>query len=99
MIKKISCFEVKARLAEGDDFMFWDVREEWEFEEQNIGAECIPLNSIPDKLPELSTYYDHEIIVHCKTGDRSRRACKFLQSKGFIDVKSMDGGIEAFLQL
>lgn len=99
MSEIISCSEVKSRLQKGEDFVFWDVREEWEFEEKNIGAECMPLNDIPVRLSELMRYENDEIVVHCKTGDRSKRARKFLCSKGFKNVRSMEGGIEAFLQL
>ena len=56
MSDKISCSEVKSRLQKGEDFLFWDVREEWEHEEKNIGAECMPLNDIPVKIQELMKF-------------------------------------------
>ena len=57
----------------------------------------MPLTSIPDQLIELSAIKDQEIIVHCKTGNRSNQAKIFLESKGFTQVRSLLGGIDAFM--
>ena len=93
----IKVFELKQRLNKGENLNFFDVREPWEYSEFNIGAELMPLTSIPDQLIELSAIKDQEIIVHCKTGNRSNQAKIFLESQGFTRVRSLLGGIDAFL--
>ena len=95
----ITCEEVAKRLEQGDKFHFIDVREEWEHEEQNIGATCHPLGDLPKLLDELNPIKNEEIIVHCKTGPRGNRAKKYLISQGFSNVRNMQGGITEFLEL
>ena len=93
----IKVSELKQRLNKGEKLNFFDVREPWEYSELNIGAQLMPLASIPDQLIELNSMKDQEIIVHCKTGSRSNQAKIFLKSKGFTQVRILLGGIDAFL--
>ncbi|SNS86616.1 Rhodanese-related sulfurtransferase [Ekhidna lutea] len=99
MNEDITCQEVKDRLEKGDKFNFIDVREEWEYEEANIGATLIPLGDLPTRISEIESMKNEEIIVHCKSGARSGRAKKFLNSQGFTNVRNMEGGITAYLEL
>ncbi|MEQ6165873.1 rhodanese-like domain-containing protein [Ekhidna sp. MALMAid0563] len=99
MNEDITCQEVKQRLGNGEKFNFIDVREEWEYEEANIGAKLIPLGDLPSRLSEIEHMKDDEVIVHCKSGARSGRAKKFLNSQGFTNVRNMEGGITAYLEL
>ncbi len=99
MNEDITCQEVKNRLEKGDKFHFIDVREEWEYEEANIGATLIPLGDLPDRISEIEGMKEEEVIVHCKSGARSGRAKKFLNAQGFTNVRNMEGGITAYLEL
>ncbi len=94
---EIDVKELKSRLESGGLVNLIDVREEWEYEEVNIGARNIPLGSLPEKLEELAELKDQEIIVHCKSGGRSTQAQKFLRAKGFTKIRNLVGGIEAYL--
>ena len=51
----ISVQELKDRLEDGEDLHLIDVREEHEYEEDNIGALLIPLGELPDRIEELRT--------------------------------------------
>jgi rhodanese-related sulfurtransferase len=93
----IKVSELKQRLNKGENLIFFDVREPWEYSEFNIGAQLMPLTSIPDQLIKLNAIKNQEIIVHCKSGNRSNQAKIFLESKGFTKVRSLLGGIDAFL--
>tara|TARA_B100000900_G_C20435617_1_gene656849 strand:+ start:377 stop:667 length:291 start_codon:yes stop_codon:yes gene_type:complete len=93
----IKVSELKQRLNKGENLNFFDVREPWEYSEFNIGAKLMPLTSIPDQLIKLNAIKNQEIIVHCKSGNRSNQAKIFLESKGFTKVRSLLGGIDAFL--
>ncbi|HNP19841.1 MAG TPA: rhodanese-like domain-containing protein [Fulvivirga sp.] len=94
----INAKELKEKMC-GNDVIIIDVREVWEFEELNIGAINMPLAEIPKKLKELEVYQNKEVIVHCKSGNRSNQAMKYLCKHGFTNVKTLSGGIEAFLKL
>lgn len=89
--------ELRLRILKGEKLTILDVREEWEFEERNIGARLIPLYSIPKCLNTLEPLKDQEIIVHCQSGKRSNQAKKFLMKNGFDKVRSLSGGLEAYL--
>lgn len=91
--------ELKERLEKGEKFHFLDVREEWEYEEDNLGAMNIPLGELPMKLAELESWKDDEIIVHCRSGARSGNAKKFMEGKGFSKVRNVLGGILAYREL
>ncbi len=93
---EISIEEFKSRQAQNEEINFLDVREEWEYIENNLGALNIPLAEIPTRLSEIEHLKSQEIIVHCKSGKRGGQACKYLKSQGFTNVKNLCGGIEAF---
>ncbi|WP_017732548.1 rhodanese-like domain-containing protein [Nafulsella turpanensis] len=97
-MENITAEELKSRLEKGEKLNLIDVREEWEYEEKNIGARLIPLNSLPQQLSELDGLQDEEVIVHCKSGRRSANAQKFLQQQGFKHVRNLEGGIEGYLK-
>lgn len=83
----------RQKAAEGMNII--DVREVWEHEEYNVGGLNIPLGSIPTKLSELESLKDQEVIVYCKTGNRSGKVKQFLQQQGFSKVRNLLGGVEA----
>jgi len=95
-MKEISVQELKERLEKGEKLNVIDVREEWEYEEFNIGARNIPLSIFMSKMEELQNLKDEELIMHCKSGVRSANATHFLQQRGFTNVKNLSGGMEAW---
>jgi rhodanese-related sulfurtransferase len=95
----ITVEELKERLDKGEDLNFYDVREEHEYEEDNLGAILIPLGELPDHLDELEDLKDEEIIIHCRSGARSGKAQAFLEAQGFSNVRNVLGGILAYRQL
>ena len=96
MSQDITPAELKERLAQGEKLFIVDVREDWEYQEQNIGALNIPLGSLPDRLEELEDHKNDEVIVHCRSGARSASAKAFLQQQGFTNVRNLLGGIIAY---
>ncbi len=75
-----------------------DVREEWEHQESNLGGTNIPLASLPHRLEELNDFKDQELILYCRTGNRSGQAQRYLQQQGFSQVRNLLGGIEEYQQ-
>jgi sulfur-carrier protein adenylyltransferase/sulfurtransferase len=92
---EIDVTEVKAKLDRGDDFVLIDVREPHEYRICNIpGAKLIPLGEFPRHVGEFDPAAD--IVIHCKSGMRSAKACGILRQAGFQNVRNMKGGILAW---
>jgi adenylyltransferase/sulfurtransferase len=87
--------ELKARMDRREPFWLLDVREKNEWDICRIpGATLIPLGELPRRLDELPQGAGApEIIVQCKTGNRSAKAAALLREKGFTRVKNLKGGI------
>lgn len=98
-MKEISASAFLERKEKGEELLLIDVRELWEFEEEGIADKCCPLGELPIFLNDLQAWKNKEIIVHCNTGDRSKKAQKYLTKQGFTEVYSLSGGLEAFKQL
>jgi rhodanese-related sulfurtransferase len=98
-MEDITVSELKERIERGEKFHFLDVREEWEYEEDNLGADNIPLGELPHRLAELEPMKEEELIIHCRSGARSGNAKKFLETKGFTKVRNVLGGIMAYRAL
>lgn len=96
---EISAEQLITRMQKESDLLVIDVREKWEYEEDNIGAKCYPLGELPQFLDELNLFKNREIIVHCKSGARSGRAQKYLTQQGFKHIVNLTGGIMAFREL
>jgi len=94
---EISTLELKERLATGEDIILLDVRQPEEHEEKNIAHSLlIPLNELPDRLDELENYKGREIIVYCRSGNRSGQAIQFLEASGYTNLKNLKGGMLAW---
>jgi adenylyltransferase/sulfurtransferase len=86
---------LKARMDRGDKFFLLDVREVHEFQICRMpGSTLIPLGELSKRLAELNP--EDDIIVHCKMGGRSAKACDLLRQSGFKRVTNVKGGILAW---
>jgi rhodanese-related sulfurtransferase len=92
----ITIEELKERMDKGEQLNLIDVREEYEFDEFNIGATLIPLGELPDRLEEIEAWKDQEILIHCRSGARSGRAKEYLTSEGYTNVRNVLGGMLAW---
>jgi adenylyltransferase/sulfurtransferase len=90
--------ELKGKMAAHDAFELIDVREPFEFEIARIdGAKLLPLGEIPERAEELDR--EQTLIVHCHSGRRSAQAVRLLKQRGFANVYSLEGGIDAWSDL
>ncbi|MBC8046524.1 MAG: rhodanese-like domain-containing protein [Fimbriimonadaceae bacterium] len=92
----ITSEELKQRIDNKEDLFIIDVREPHEYAEMNIGAENIPLGTLPMKLYDFDDKKEDEIIVHCRSGSRSSAAKALLEQSGFKNVRNLVGGILGF---
>ena len=93
-IPEISVTEFKQRLDNGDDLFVLDVREPHEYQICHLNGHLIPLNDLPNRVSELDSA--REMVVHCRSGQRSAQAVLFLQQSGFDKVSNLAGGILAW---
>lgn len=96
-VPSITVEGVRARMAEGKPFIL-DVRTVPEYDGplgHIEGSYLIPVQELENRLEELKPYKDQELIVVCRSGNRSRRATKLLNSYGFKAI-NMLGGMKAW---
>jgi len=80
----ISIEELKERMSAGEKLNILDVREPHENTEFNIGGILVPLGQIQTmQLDEIENLKDEELIVYCRSGNRSGQACIILAAGGF----------------
>jgi molybdopterin/thiamine biosynthesis adenylyltransferase/rhodanese-related sulfurtransferase len=68
-----------------------DVRENYEFEESNIGGINIPLYELEEQIGSLPKH--KSIVVICQTGQRSKIAAQLLQAKYKGKIYNLKHGI------
>jgi Rhodanese-related sulfurtransferase len=89
--------EVKERMTKGEALNLVDVREPNEHAEFNIGGQLVPLGNIRNmQVDELENLKDKEVIVYCRSGNRSGQAAMILETMGFQNVKNLTGGMLAW---
>ncbi len=87
---EISVSEAYTKYQNGAFFLDVRTQEEWnEFHAPN--ATLIPLDQLPARLNELPK--DKEIVVVCRSGNRSQQGRNILLNAGFAQVTSMQGGL------
>lgn len=96
-MQNISVEELKSRMDAGEKLNIIDVREPNEYAEFNIGAKLIPLGKIQTmQIDEIEDLKEEEVIIHCRSGQRSMMACMFLDTLGFKNTKNLAGGMLAW---
>ncbi|MFD0697219.1 rhodanese-like domain-containing protein [Paenibacillus sp. GCM10027628] len=84
--------EIKDRLSRGEQLTIIDVREDEEVAAGIIpGAKHIPLGQLPERHTEIPQA--DEVILVCRSGNRSGRALGYLESLGYKGLKNMTGGM------
>ncbi len=96
--ESITVEEVKKKIANKDTMLFLDVRTPGEFDGplgHIEGAILIPVKSLADSIGKLEKYKDKEIIVYCRSGNRSQNGTRIMQANGF-KAFNMLGGMKAW---
>ena len=96
-MQNISVEELKKRMDAGEKLNLIDVREPYEHAEFNISEILIPLGKIQTmQIEEIEDLKDEEVILYCRSGNRSMMACLFLDTLGFKHTKNLAGGMLAW---
>ena len=93
----ISIEEVKSRLDAGEKLHLVDVREPHEHADFNIGGTLLPLGKVQTmQVDDIEDLKGEEVIVYCRSGNRSGQASLLLETFGFTNVKNLTGGMLAW---
>ena len=103
-VKEIFPWDLEEILQERD-VMLLDVREPYEFEAMHIaGSLNVPRGVLEtaceydyeETVPELVEARDREIVVICRSGNRSVFACEVMQKLGYRNVVSLKTGLRGW---
>ena len=93
-MKSITVDVLKERMDRGEKINLIDCREPHEYEEANLGGRLIPLGKFQSmQLEEIENLKNAEVILHCRSGQRSMMACMVLDQMGFTNSVNVTGGI------
>lgn len=87
----ITTDEAKALLND-KEIQFVDVREQDEYDAGHIpNITHLPLSQLVERAGELDQ--NQEMVIVCRSGNRSSQACAYLSSIGYNKLKNLDGGM------
>lgn len=93
-IHKITAEQAKKIMDENTDIIVLDVRTKEEYNEGHIeGAILIPNEDINDTQPEQLPELNKQILLYCRTGNRSGQASEKLSKIGYTNIYDF-GGIQ-----
>ena len=85
------------QLINREDALVLDIREDNEYHSGHIvNSVHIPLGHLDKRITELEKHKAKPIIVGCRSGSRSARACSMLKKQGFEHIYNLKGGIMAW---
>jgi rhodanese-related sulfurtransferase len=104
-INEIFPWDLEEKLESNEDMLLVDIREPYEFDVMRIkGSINVPrgiLESAADwgydeTVPELAEARDREVILMCRSGNRSVMAADVLQKMGYEQVYSLKTGLKGW---
>ena len=77
------------------EFILIDVREPFEYEMAHIEPTdmLLPTSQFQQWFPEIQNLKEKNIIIYCRTGNRSYQVQQFLKEQGFKVVGNLQYGI------
>ena len=97
----IKIADVQKKINAKNNILLLDVRTATEFEgplSHIAGAVLLPIQELEQRVDELNEHKEKEIIVICRSGNRSQNGTRILISHGFNAV-NMLGGMKAWNDL
>lgn len=97
-VKEVGAMEA-TQLINHHDAWVLDVREDSELAAGKVpDARHIPLGQLAGRVADLEAQRSRPVIVVCRSGQRSARACVQLRRQGFPDVYNLAGGMIGWQQ-
>lgn len=92
----VTVAEASNLIGDKPGLVILDVRSQSEYDDGHIeGAILIPNTEIADRLDELDK--GDELLVYCRTGNRSGQAIEILEEAGFTKIYHMNDGISTWI--
>lgn len=104
-IKEIFPWDLQEKLAVAEDVLLLDITEEKEYNTLHIkGSINVPRGVLEsgcdwgyeDTIPQLASARDKEVIVICRSGNRSALAAFTMQQMGYNNVTSLKTGLRGW---
>jgi len=104
-VDEIFPWDLSEKLEAGDDLLLLDVREPAEFEAMHIeGSLNVPRGILEsaceygyeETVPELVRARDRDVVVVCRSGNRSVLAAAVMQQLGYGRVSSLKTGLRGW---
>lgn len=104
-VEELFPWDVDEIMKQDNDTLILDIREECEFTSHHIEHSMLIPRGIletaceydyEDSVPELVEARDREIIIICRSGNRSLLAARTMQEMGYNNVKSMKTGLRGW---
>jgi rhodanese-related sulfurtransferase len=93
-MQTITTDELKKRMDAGEQPNLLDVREDYERADFNIGGRHVPIGKLQSmQLEDIEDWKNDEIIIYCRSGNRSGIAANMLEMLGYKNVKNLVGGM------
>jgi len=90
--------DLKLKLENKDLFQLIDIREDYDFDDFNIGGINIPMDDVFSSLDKVDT--DKPVIFICNSGKRSKAIIHTLKRKLKLEeLYSLSGGISEYQEL
>jgi rhodanese-related sulfurtransferase len=92
---EVTVAEAQALIDANVALVIVDVRTSEEYVSGHLeNAILLPVSELADRLDELST--EDDLLIYCRTGNRSTTAMNILAANGFTQLFHMLGGITAW---
>ena len=104
-VKELMPWDLEERLQKNSDLLIVDVREPYEFDAMHIANSMnVPRGILEsaceweyeETIPELVRARDREVVVVCRSGNRSILAAHSLQVLGYKEVASLQTGLRGW---
>lgn len=90
--------DLKLKFENKDVFQLIDIREDYDFDDFNIGGINIPMDDVFSSLDKVAT--DKPVIFICNSGKRSKAIIHTLKRKLQLEeLYSVSGGISEYQEL
>ena len=97
-MKTISVKDLKSKIQEENNIQIIDIREDYEFEENNIGGINIPMENVLTSLDKIDV--SKQIVLCCKTGIRAAAMTHTLERKlNLKNIFFLEGGVLEYLDI
>lgn len=94
---ELTAVEAKAFIAKNKPLIL-DVRTPTEYYSGYVpGAVLIPLQQLEERISEIKDYKNKEILIYCRSGNRSTVAAEILIQNGFKKLYNLRDGIRGWL--